>query len=135
MKSLLFILYLITVFSCNPESSSSKVEDINSTALKISDNADIYGNWTMCATSENGVMYQMNICAIIVFNKNGTGRVERNSIISETFTWKLKTPGLVINSNKNSEFTDTFYYATITKQDERIDLIFNHNDKKYYLYK
>lgn len=135
MKSLIFIYYLLTVFSCNPETSSSKVDDIKSTDLTVSDNADIFGNWTMCATSENGAIYQMNNCAIVVFNKNGTGRIERNSIISETFTWKLKTPSLVINSSKNSEFSDTFYYATITKRDGRIDFILNHNDKKYYLSK
>lgn len=92
----------------------------------------------MCATSGNGMMVQMNVCKTVVFNNNGTGYVEHNSLISENFVWNLKNPGLKIfysNNEINSTFADTSYYASFTKQKERIDLILTHNDQSYYLSK
>ena len=117
------------------KSSSEKDNQLNSPNLKVTDNNEIIGNWTMCATSKNGLMTQMNICAIIAFNNNGTGHVERNSVVSETFAWKFKNSGLIIYGNRNSEFPDTFYYAKITERDNQLDLILNHYDNSYFLSK
>jgi hypothetical protein len=138
MKTAIVIFCLVLNFSCNQDASTSKVSKNNSVDLKISDNPDIFGTWTMCATSGNGMMIQMNTCKTIVFNNNGTGHVGNSSLITENFVWTLKNPGMkIIYNNSNSDFTfsDTFYYANFTKRENRTDLILTHKDNSFYLSK
>jgi len=138
MKTKIIIFCLLLNFSCSQDTSTPKVSDDNSVDLKISDNSDIFGVWTMCATSGNGMMIQMNTCKTIVFNRNGTGLVGNSSLITENFLWSLKNPGMKIiysNNNHDITFSDTFYYASFTKRDNRTDLILTHKDNSFYLSK
>lgn len=139
MKALIVIPCMAISFSCNQNTSNQKnINQSNHVDLKISDNPDIFGIWTMCATSGIGIMIQMNTCNTVVFNSNGTGSIENNSVIAENFVWALKNPGMTItykNNNSNFTFSDTFYYADFSKKDNRINLILTHNDYSYYLSK
>ena len=138
MKTLLAIFCIMLLFSCNQDSSTPKVRNNNMGDLRISDNPDVFGTWTMCATSGNGIMIQWNTCKTIVFNNNGTGYGGTNSIITENFVWTLKNPGMRIvyyDNNSDRTFSDTFYYANFTKRDNRTDLILTNNDNSFYLSK
>jgi hypothetical protein len=138
MKTAISVFGLIMIFSCNQSATTSKTDQNNFKDLKISDNPDIFGAWTMCATSSNGMMIQMNTCKTIVFDNNGTGHIGNNSLFSENFTWTLKNPEIKItysNNNPNVTFSDTLYYANFTTKDNRTDLILTHNDYSYYLSK
>ena len=126
------------IVSCNQDTANTKTNQNNSIDLEISDNKDIFGGWSMCAISDNDMMIQMNTCKTIILKPNGTGYIENNSLIIETFEWTLKNLGLkIIYGNKplNSTFPDTTYYTYFTKQKDRIDLILRHKGQSYYLSK
>ena len=138
MWKLIKLLLGVLLISCNQDNSSKKTSNNFINDSTISNTRDIFGHWTMCATSGNGVMIQGNTCKNIVFNNNGIGYIENNSLISENFNWTLKKPGMkIINyvGINSPTFPDTFYYAFFTKSDSGIDLILSHNDNSYYLSK
>ena len=135
MKSLIIIVSVLAIISCNQEDSTAKSNQTNSSNLKVSGDTGILGSWSMCAYSDNNIMTQMNACAIVGFNNDGSGYVKRNSIISEIFNWKFKDPQLIISSNTGSMFSDTFYYATLTKHKDGSDLTVRHKGLCYYLLK
>lgn len=124
------------MLSCNQESSKTAVNQNNPTDSTVSGTKNIFGKWTMCSTYAEGMVTQFNVCPAVRFNNNGTGNLELNGGIAESFTWTLKTPGLKIfynNPNPNLTFPDTFYYAGFNKTEEGIKLTLTHNDRSYYL--
>ena len=137
IKRFLPLVLMLTLISCNHD-SENKTNQSNFNTLNISNNQDIFGTWSMCATYGNGTMVQFNTCPTIVFKNTGTGFIERNSIISENFSWSLKEPHLkILYVNKGSDctFPDTNYYADFSKKIDGVDLILKHNDQSYYLSK
>ena len=135
---LLSLFIGILLFSCNQENSEIKISKSNSRDSTISDYKDIFGEWSMCTTSSNGMMIEMNTCKTIVFNNNGTGYIGNNSSIAENFTWTFKKPGMkIMNTAQNADptFPDTFYYADFNNREGRIDLILKHNNNSFYLSK
>ena len=137
MRTSITLLLIMAITSCNSD-SENKTNPTGIVELNVSNNKNIFGTWSMCASYGNGTMVQFNTCPTIVFNKTGTGFVARNSIISENFTWTLKEPHLkilYINKGPDCTFPDTNYYADINKKIEGVDLILRHNDHSYYLSK
>jgi len=100
------------------------------------DNKEILDSWAMCATSNNGMMYQMNSCPTITFTKRGTGYVVKSTLITESFTWTLDKESMKIiykTNSTNSTFPDTFYYASFNREKELVNLTLRHNDNFFYL--
>ncbi len=118
MKTI-FILFFATIISCN--SDPTKIDIQNQAVLaeiKITDNTNIYGSWSMCSISGKGTMTQYNVCPTVSFNYNGLGTVGNNSTILEIFNWKLKKGVLTIfygEQNLQPTFPDTTYIAFIGK--------------------
>ncbi|MFT3907946.1 MAG: hypothetical protein QM737_00860 [Ferruginibacter sp.] len=134
MKIIFRIFFIVAFISCNQESSTKNIFPV----LKVTDNNDILDSWAMCSTSGNGQMIQKNVCPIITFTANGTGYVQFNSLIAETFTWKLDKVHMKItykSSDTHSTFPDTNYYAEFRKEKDIMKLSLRHNDKNYYLSK
>ena len=129
---------LMALLSCNQNSYEKQVLPNYLKDINISDNQNIFGEWTMCSNVSGGKMTQMNVCPIIVFKLNGMGSVEHNSVTSENFMWTLKKNNLKIidgYKNSNSIFQDTSYYVSFYKEKDGIDLIIHHNDDSYNLSK
>jgi hypothetical protein len=127
---------MITLFSCKSRTPDKQVSQV-SFKDKVSDNQNIFGKWTMCATSSNGTMIQMNVCPTIMFDSTGMG-YDGDAVFGKPFSWTLKERQLkIIYSNKNSSptFPDTSYFVSFNKQPEGIDLIIQHNNESYYLSK
>jgi hypothetical protein len=137
LRQQIFSLILtITLFSCKPQTSDKQFSQV-SFKDKVSDNQDLFGKWTMCATSGNGTMIQMNVCPTITFGSTGTG-YDGDPVFCKTFTWTLKKRQLkIMYSNKTSSetFPDTSYFVSFNKQSKGIDLIIEHDDHYFYLSK
>ena len=134
MRSLLFVLYISVLLSCNQE-GPKKIILPNG---EVSDNKDIFDSWAMCSTFDGKQVAQMNVCPIITFISNGSGYVTSNTSITESFTWSLKKAHMKIlykRITSNSTFPDTNYYAEFTKQNDIMNLLLKHNDNSYYLSK
>ena len=134
MKKVFATLLILCFISCNQGTSKSNIFS----NLKVTDNKNILDSWAMCATSGRDGLIQMNACPIITFTDNGMGYVTINSIVKESFTWKLEKVNMEIiykNQNINSTFTDTNYYAEFSKEKDIMNLSLRHNDSYYYLSK
>ena len=132
MKQIFIILSIVLYVSCN---SNSKEVSITNNKL---DHNEMLDSWAMCATSNNGIMNQMNVCPIITFMKNGTGYVVKNTIVTESFSWTLNKEQMEIiykNNSANSTFPDTFFYASFNREKDIINLTLRHNDNFFYLSK
>ena len=138
MKILISILLMFTIASCNQDTSNNKLKQSKYVELYISDNIEIYGRWIMCSTLSNGTMIQKNTCPSIIFETNGTGYIQNNSIITENFIWTMNKVSMKIiyhNQDSNSTFSDTNYYAAFYKQNAGLEFVLRHNDNFYYLSK
>lgn len=135
MRQILFLIFILSIFSCNENKSKSEIESLNLLNIKISDDADIFGNWTMCSISGNGSMTQMNTCPIILFNPNGTGSMNNSPI--GNFSWTLKDKKLRIlcfNQNSNCIFPDTNYFVIFNKTKDRSELTIQQKKNDYFYY-
>jgi hypothetical protein len=140
MKILFILFYILTIISCNQETlKNNKKLDTTLIDLRITDDMNILGNWTMCSEYGNGSMIQYNVCPIISFTFDGTGSVSKSSIITDNFKWKFNNRVLTIYDNKdtNSTFPDNAYFAIITKQKNNLDLVIQQqkNDYSFHLSK
>ena len=133
----LFVSFSILAFiSCNSNTpDQNKAVNTTPIDLRITDNMDILGNWSMCSTSSNGSMIQYNVCPTVAFRFDGTG-----SANTENFSWSFKKGNLNIlyaNKDSNITFPDTTYFGTINKQDNIMNLTIQQlkGDSKYYLSK
>jgi hypothetical protein len=133
----LFTCILFTAFvSCDHGNSSINANANDSVDPEISDNKDIAGSWTMCATSSNGLAIQKNVCPTIIFIGNGSGYVEMGSEITEHFIWTLKKSILEVNyESKSSDqtFPDTTYIANFSRENGSRLLTLNHGSYQCYL--
>ena len=130
MKLIFITLNIVLFTSCNPNSQKVIIDKD-----KL-ENSEILDSWAMCATSNNGIMNQMNSCATITFMKNGVGFVIKNTLIAESFSWSLQKASMKIiykNNSANSTFQDTFYYASFYKEKNVLNLTLRHNDNFFYL--
>jgi hypothetical protein len=137
MRLLLALIILVTITSCNHK-KSYKVELNNFSDLGITDNKELFGTWAMCSVADSGTMTQMNVCPTITFKSDGTGYVEKGTIITESFAWTLKKNSFKISySNKplSPTLSDTNYSAYFSQQKEMPELVMRHNDQSYYLSK
>ena len=135
MKQFYFLIYILFTFSCNQNKSKTEITSLNLLAIKITDDADIFGKWTMCTTSGNGYMTQKNVCPVIMFNQNGTGVVDNSSI--GNFSWTLRDKKLHIlcfDQKSNCTFPDTNYIAIFNKTENGVELTINQNEKDYSYY-
>jgi hypothetical protein len=126
------------IISCNQHNSSvdKKIEKTQYD-IKISDNVDIYGKWTMCSVFGNGIITQYNVCPKVFFNSNGSGSVGDNLITGEYFNWTLKNGTLTIkhtNKISNVTFRDSIYSVIINKHDKNKDLTITQPQKDYIYY-
>lgn len=138
MKFLLASFLALAFISCNHSAPDSKTLTIDSTILRVSDNKDIFGNWTMCAISSGGFIYQGNTCKIIHFDYNGKGFVETGALNPERFSWKLSKSNLKIFYNLYSgttTFPDTNYFASFDQEKGRIILTLRNKDASHFLSK
>ena len=103
MKILLYLILTLTFISCNQGSANSKVSQNGVADIKTTDNKDIFDAWAMCSTVSNGTMIQMNVCPIIVFTNSGKGFVEMNSLITESFYWKLEKKNMKIQQKQRKQ--------------------------------
>ena len=136
MRGLFRFVLFAAIASCNHGNSNVKTNPTNSVDPEISDNIDIAGGWTMCASSSNGVMTTANVCHTIIFIGNGTGYVEMGSEITEHFDWTLKKSVLEIiyeSKNHNQTFPDTTYVANFDRKNGNMSLTLNHGTYQYYL--
>lgn len=141
MKNILFVLLGLLIFSCNQDTGSKNKEvSENLKNISFTGNVQILGNWTMCASSANGMMTQLNVCPTISFLANGSGFVGNSSITTDRFSWTFEKGKLDILPNvkdANSTFSDTFYFARITTEKNLRNLVISatKNDSQYYLSK
>lgn len=141
MKNILLGFLGIFLFSCNQDTTSKDKKFYeNLTNISFTDNAQILGNWTMCTSSENGMMTQFNVCPTISFLVNGSGFVGNSAITTDRFSWKFEKGKLNIIPNdkvSTATFLDTFYFAKITMEKELLSLVISatKNDSQYYLSK
>lgn len=134
MKLITALLGILTIVSCNQDTSRNALTKSASIEMIKTDNAEIFGAWVMCHTSS----YYMNVCPVIHFNNNGTGNVTHYDVIDEYFTWVLKNGVITIaHVDKNGRRTleDKSYSTTFQKQDDGMELIItdSENDFEYYL--
>ena len=90
--------------------------------------------------NRNGMITQYNVCPTVSFLNNGTGYIGNSSILTEHFSWTLKKGTLNIyykDTVSNSTFSDTFYNAIISKQNDRLNLGISQikKDNVFYLSK
>ncbi len=141
MKTTFLLTLSLLLYSCNQKKSSKDKELPDFLKdLYVTDNTDIIGSWTMCSTFGDGTMIQFNVCPTVSFLNNGTGYIGNVSIPSEQFTWTLKKGALKIyykDKISNSTFSDTFYNAIVTKQNDLQNLIISQtkNGNAFYLSK
>lgn len=135
MKQLLISIFILTITSCD-QNTPEKTSSTNSNApdLRITDDLDILGKWSMCHTFSNGILTSYNVCPIVSFNFDGTGDV--NS--SEKFRWTFRKGLLIfIYSPKGSAstFGDGSYTGTFTKRDGYLELLLRdtQNGAEFYL--
>ncbi len=140
MKLLFSLSLILIITACNQDSTNSKINKPSYLDLKISDNQEIFGSWTMCASLGNGTLNQTNVCPRIIFKSNGTGNVEKSEsrdnpfLSSESFVWNLEKNHLtILSQSKNSTFSDTNYYVKFNKHEIEIDMTISHDDVSYYL--
>ena len=145
MKYLLISICLLAFFSCNQDNSIETKNTVNrSSNIQISDNTNIFGNWVMCSTDDNGIMTQMNVCPTVSFFESGLGSV---GVVSTTFDsppsnleyfrWNFKKGILTIVNYKptqNSTFSDTTYSALITKKSNKSELVIYQVSHGYSFY-
>ena len=139
MKKLVVLLFIVTFFSCREDKpgKDKKLEE-SLLKIKITDNAAIFGNWTMCATSGGGQMIQRNVCPKISFNYNGTGSLGTHGITNENFSWSLKNGTLrisYVNNVPGNNFPDTIYQAIFSTTNKEKQLIIRQEklDQSFYL--
>ena len=106
--------------------------------ISFTDNTEILGNWTMCSSSGNGMMTQLNVCPTISFLANGSGFVGNSALSADRFTWTLEKGKLNILANdkvSNATFSDTFYFAKITTENNLMNLVISatKNDSQFFL--
>jgi hypothetical protein len=141
MKTIFLLTLSLLLYSCNQKTSSKDKELPDFLKdIYVTDNTDIIGSWTMCSTFGDGTMIQFNVCPTVSFFNNGTGYMGNESIPAEQFTWTLTKGALKIlykDKISNSTFSDTFYNAIITKQNDLQNLIISQtkNDNTFYLSK
>ena len=129
LKLILITLFTIVIISCKSNFKEVKIKE------KVV-YSEIVSSWAMCATSSNGIMNQLNSCAIITFLNRGVGYVIKNTLITESFSWTLDKESLKIfnkNNSVNSTFPDTFYFANFNKEKNIINLTLRHYDNLFYL--
>lgn len=138
MKTVFVSILSLLLFSCNQETSNNdKTLLKKSNNLYVTDNTELIGSWTMCSEFGNGVMTQYNDCPRVSFLNNGTGYVGNSSILSQHFIWTLKKGTLNIyykDTTSNFTFSDTFYNAIISKQNDRLNLVISETKKDYAFY-
>jgi hypothetical protein len=139
MKNIFASILCLLLFSCNQETSTNdKKLTEKSNNLYVTDNTEIIGNWTMCATSWNGMMTQYNVCPNVSFLNNGKGYVGNAPFLAEHFNWTLKKGILNISYKdtiSNSTFSEALHDITISKHNDRLDLVIRQtkNDNVFYL--
>lgn len=136
MKILFLALLSLSAFSCNQKSSKTQENMNNPISPKIADNSIITGNWTMCSTLGDGMVTQMNVCTEVVFKPDGTGFVQKPSLMVENFKWVFNKPELnIFYSEKKitTTFPDTTYYVKFSKRADRADLTLTHKGQSYFL--
>ncbi len=132
----LFVLFILLTFSYCNDGTSNNLSQPGPADFKISDNKDIFSSWVMCSSFSIGIMTQMNTCPIITFTNNGAGFITSNSLITESFKWRLEKKNMRIIYSKqyiNTTFPDTNYYAEFSKQEDVINLVLRHKRNEYYL--
>ncbi|MFT3935088.1 MAG: hypothetical protein QM726_15785 [Chitinophagaceae bacterium] len=132
--SVLIVTSLI-IASCNQTNPSSR-DHVTSNKTTINNTNKLQGTWSMCATSSGGLVTQMNVCPIIIFERGGNGYVKAGGIISESFNWSLEKDALKISPNTkllSSTFTDKNYSVSFSEQKGRLDLIIRHDEDNFYL--
>jgi len=141
MKNIPFLLLGLFLFSCN-QNTQSKDKELTVVPAKISftDNVNILGNWTMCSSSGNGMMTQFNICPTVSFLSNGSGFVRSSPLSTDRFSWTFEKGKLnIYTSGKVSDatFSDTFYFARISKENNLTNLVISDSkkDTQFYLSK
>ena len=141
MKYILFLLLGLCLFSCN-ENTESKDKALTVAPINISftDNVNILGNWIMCSSSGNGMMTQFNVCPTVSFLSNGSGFVGSSSLATEHFSWTFEKGKLNIYTTgkvSDATFSDTFYFARISKENNLTNLVISDskNDTQLYLSK
>ena len=141
MKTIFFLTLSLLLFSCNQKTSTEDKELPDFVKdVYVTDNTEIIGSWTMCSASGNGMMTQYNVCPTVSFLNNGSGFVGNSSALSERFSWTLTKGALTIYNKdtiSNSTFSDTFYNAIISKQNDRLNLTISQtkNNNAFYLSK
>ena len=139
MKTIFLSFLSLLLFACNQD-TSSKDKEVSGDSKNISftDNLEILGNWTMCSSSGNGMMTQFNVCPTISFLVNGSGFVGNSALSADRFTWSLEKGKLNILPNdkvSNATFSDTFYFAKISTENNMKNLVISatKNDSQYFL--
>ncbi len=138
MKTIFLLLFIVTIISCKSDTTKNDKQNQALLAdIKITDDTDIYGSWSMCSTSGNGSMTQYNVCPTVSFNHNGTGTVGNVSAILENFNWTLNKGVLTILFGRQSlqrTFPDTTYIAFIGKKNNNFNLTIRQQKLGYDYY-
>jgi hypothetical protein len=114
MKLISVLVFSFFIVSCQDTNEERELEiDKQLLNIRVSDNSEIFGTWTMCSMYSNLTSIQMNTCAEITFNSNGM-EILKGSANTENFSWTLREGTLKIlniGSNSISTFRDTTYLA------------------------
>ena len=81
---------------------------------------------------KNGTVILYDLRPTVVFNRDGTGYVDNDSVALERFNWTLKTANLNIihkTKNVNYMFDDAIYIAAIVSGSPNFELLLTHAQK------
>jgi hypothetical protein len=104
-------------------------------------NINIFGVWTNCTTSSDGVIITANSCKIIEFKSDNSATITYPSQEKQLVNWTMTDDLLVINLTKNKDdkinrtLTDIFYEVHLTEDSMGFNLVIKAKNKDviYYL--
>lgn len=138
MRITLATMLILLLTTCNEEIPANQEEPtLLQRTTDITDNTVIVGSWTMCSSSENGMMIQYNVCPIVIFKSDGTGSVGNEYASREGFKWKFQKGHLDISygaATSNKTFSDTSYIAGLKIKNNGADLTIRQSQKDCSFY-